>query len=132
MAFQPGLELNTKLAEVEQEAGITPPSTASTLYDVERHEFLPNPSSKVPATPGRSSSTNFLDGLRGLAAVFVFIQHYVGGFDLNVHEHGFGENGNYYIASLPVVRLIFSGGSAAVAILVSSTNDIILGQDKKC
>lgn len=64
----------------------------------------------------RNSSTAFLDGLRGLAALFVLIQHYIGSFDANVHEHGFGEGGNYYFASLPFIRIVFSGGNSAVAI----------------
>ena len=68
------------------------------------------------ATPATTRSTAFLDGLRGIAALFVLIQHYIGTFDENVHEHGFGENGNYYFAGLPFVRIAFSGGSAAVAV----------------
>lgn len=69
-----------------------------------------------PTEGAHKDSTLFLDGLRGLAALSVLIQHTIGAYDLNVHEHGFGENGHYYFASLPFIRLIFSGGSAAVAI----------------
>lgn len=75
------------------------------------HNVIPN---YPPRAPDRS--TAYLDGLRGLAALSVCIQHYIGFFDGNVHEHGFGENGNYYLASLPFLRIVFSGGSAAVAI----------------
>ncbi|KAL2127981.1 hypothetical protein VTI74DRAFT_9905 [Chaetomium olivicolor] len=74
---------------------------------------------QAPASAPRkyeNSSTAFLDGLRGLAAFFVFFQHCIGGFDDNVHEHGFGEAGHWHLASLPFVRILFNGGGAAVAI----------------
>lgn len=67
----------------------------------------------LPPSPKRS--TAFLDGLRGLAAFFVFLQH-INSFDFNAHDHGFGENDNYYVASLPFLRIVFSGGDAAVTI----------------
>ena len=89
---------------------------ATLLDELERQEATGADSDPEKQQKPRDSSTAYLDGLRGLAALFVVIQHYVGGFDMNVHEHGFGENGNYYFASLPFVRIIFSGGSAAVAI----------------
>ncbi|KAI9693881.1 MAG: hypothetical protein M1822_003152 [Bathelium mastoideum] len=91
------------------------PSTAHISLDLERQlEFKHEVEPPAPKTLLRS--TAFLDGLRGLAALFVLIQHYIGHFDGNVHEHGFGENGNYSFASLPFLRIVFSGGSAAVAI----------------
>ena len=89
---------------------------ATSLEDIERQQPFPN---VVQLQPLKSAgrSTSFLDGLRGLAAVFVVIQRYVGTFDGNIHEHGFGQDGKYYyIASLPFIRVFFSGGSAAVAI----------------
>ncbi|KAK4239293.1 acyltransferase family-domain-containing protein [Achaetomium macrosporum] len=78
-----------------------------------------DPERQAPAPAGRTrenSSTAFLDGLRGAAALFVFIQHSIGSFDYNVHEHGFGEAGHWHLASLPFVRILFNGGGAAVAI----------------
>jgi peptidoglycan/LPS O-acetylase OafA/YrhL len=90
-------------------------SNSTLLNDLERQQ---EDQCVISHPPSRTSdrSTAFLDGLRGLAALFVFIQHYIGSFDANVHEHGFGEHGNYYLASLPFLRILFSGGSAAVAI----------------
>lgn len=50
----------------------------------------------------------YLDGLRGMAAVWVFIQHKMGG---GRHEFGFGQNGDqWYFVQLPVVRLFFGTG----------------------
>ncbi|KAF2237045.1 hypothetical protein EV356DRAFT_522004 [Viridothelium virens] len=89
------------------------------------------PTSQTPAKL-QNRSTAFLDGLRGLAALFVFIQHYVGSFDANVHEHGFGEQGQYYyLASLPFLRIVFSGGSAAVAIFFILSG-YVLGKSSLC
>ncbi len=84
-------------------------------YDLECQAPASAPPARTP-TPG-NSSTAFLDGLRGLAAVFVFLQHTVGGFDDSVHDHGFGESGQYWnLASLPFVRILFNGGNSSVAV----------------
>ncbi|KAI5360545.1 Putative acyltransferase 3 domain-containing protein [Septoria linicola] len=66
------------------------------------------------ATP--RGSTAYLDGLRGLAAVVVFIQHYAGDFTNNEHDHGFGQTGHYYFVSLPFIRFFWNGGNAAVVL----------------
>ncbi|KAK3901778.1 acyltransferase 3 [Staphylotrichum tortipilum] len=85
--------------------------------DLEPHASS-SPTSASPTTPqaAKNASTAFLDGLRGLAALCVFFQHCIGGFDENVHDHGFGEGGHWYLASLPFVRIFFNGGNAAVAV----------------
>jgi peptidoglycan/LPS O-acetylase OafA/YrhL len=86
--------------------------------DLERHQQDPgHVIADAPLrTRTRTRPTAFLDGLRGLGALLVFIQHSIGSYDANVHEHGFGEDGNYYLGSLPFLRIFFSGGHAAVAI----------------
>ncbi|BDD56285.1 hypothetical protein MPDQ_002053 [Monascus purpureus] len=106
--------MKSKIADSLELNGCTP----TLLYDLERQDLNLSPEAlpSSPNTTGNGNPTAFLDGLRGIAAVFVFIQHFIGSYDYNVHEHGFGENGNYYIASMPFVRILFSGGSAAVAI----------------
>src|SRR3569833_121515 len=91
--------------------GQVPSATVPRLTEVDL-ERQGDPARRSPDT----SSTAFLDGLRGLAAFFVFIQHCIGGFDANDHEHGFGEDGHWHMASLPFLRILFSGGGAAVAI----------------
>ncbi|RMZ79244.1 hypothetical protein DV737_g3518, partial [Chaetothyriales sp. CBS 132003] len=62
--------------------------------------------------PPQRKSTAYLDGLRGLAALCVFTQHFMGG---NEQNHGFGENGNFYLISFPFIRVFWTGGAAAVA-----------------
>jgi peptidoglycan/LPS O-acetylase OafA/YrhL len=65
--------------------------------------------------------TAYLDGLRGFSALLVYLQHHViwshpafkGHFIL---ENAFGWHGNYYFATLPVIRIFFTGGNSAVAI----------------
>lgn len=70
------------------------------------------------ATPTSRYSTTYLDGLRGLAALAVFFQHYFAGFViLDLQTRGFGENGEYYlICNLPFLRLLWTGGHSAVAV----------------
>ncbi|KAL8243585.1 hypothetical protein R6Q59_009843 [Mikania micrantha] len=95
----------------------SPKKTRFALDDLEkqdpnRHDDLD--SFRPPPSPLISrKSTVFLDGLRGLAALSVFSQHFFGGDE---HFHGFGENGHYYFITLPFVRVFWSGGAAAVAI----------------
>ena len=87
------------------------------LNDLERQANRNDDDLTSPKLTRKDSSTAYLDGLRGLGALFVVIQHYVGSFDFYVHQHGFGEAGKYYyFASLPFIRLVFSGGDAAVAL----------------
>lgn len=83
--------------------------------DIEQQQGVLRTHVTTPTSTPVKRSTAFLDGLRGLAALIVFIQH-SNHFDLGVHGHGFAENGNYYIASLPFLRVFFSGGEAAVTI----------------
>ena len=77
-----------------------------------------SPTTTSPTAPhaSRNASTAFLDGLRGLAALCVFFQHCSGSFDENAHDHGFGEDGHWHLASLPFIRILFNGGNAAVAV----------------
>jgi peptidoglycan/LPS O-acetylase OafA/YrhL len=63
-------------------------------------------------------STAFLDGLRGLAALLVYISHqhpwwYGIGNELN---DGFGYQGRTSLATFPFIRTLFTGGNAGVAI----------------
>ena len=62
--------------------------------------------------------TSYLDGLRGFAALLVFSQHHVGWAHPGLWfiEDAYGSNGHRCFAMLPGIRLLFTGGHAAVAI----------------
>lgn len=63
-------------------------------------------------------STTHLDGLRGLAALIVYLSHTVGWWygSEGLIEHGFGYHGEHMIATFPFMRSFFSGGAAAVTV----------------
>lgn len=89
----------------------------STEQEEERSQHAaPEPSLSEPVPAKQSfAKIEFLDGLRGLAALWVFVQHKMGG---GGQEFGFGQNGDqWHFVQLPVVRLMFgTGGNAAVVI----------------
>lgn len=97
--------------DVDDDVGLSRLTLLGTTLDGPEHQ-----QTTILASRRRDPSTAYLDGLRGLAALFVLIQHYIGHFDLGEHEHGFGESGHYYFASFPFIRILFSGGHAGVAI----------------
>ncbi|KAK4190614.1 acyltransferase [Podospora australis] len=56
----------------------------------------------------RLSPTAYLDGIRGLAALFVFFCHYF--YTCYVIATGYGlDEGNYHLLKLPFIRLLYSG-----------------------
>jgi peptidoglycan/LPS O-acetylase OafA/YrhL len=69
--------------------------------------------------PKQASSTAWLDGLRGWAALLVYVMHHVlwahtaeGGN--KIFENAFGFDGKYYLVCLPLVRNFLVGGHFAV------------------
>ena len=59
--------------------------------------------------------TDYLDGLRGYASLFVFIGHYLVGLKADFLHHSFGADNNWSPFQLPFIRTVYSG-SAMVAI----------------
>ena len=64
--------------------------------------------------PTRSSSTSWLDGLRGIAALQVYFFHFFGRHARWGHTYGSSEK-DYYLHQLPIFRSIWGAGSGAVS-----------------
>jgi len=64
--------------------------------------------------------TSYLDGLRGVAAFIVFIDHFaVNWFDML--RRGYGSTpDDYYIIQLPIIRLLYSGRASVAIFFVIS------------
>lgn len=62
--------------------------------------------------------TSWLDGLRGVAALLVVLQHEHAMVNMGLHRcYGYGhDDETRSLAYWPVVRLLFSGGSFAVMV----------------
>ncbi|KAI9710540.1 MAG: hypothetical protein M1820_002676 [Bogoriella megaspora] len=94
------------------------PIVNNTDFDLERQS--PRPSNQQASTNAtRSRSIAHLDGLRGLAAFLVYFFHHVSwayGPEHPICRHGWNYHGERYFATLPFIRLLFTGGSASVAI----------------
>jgi peptidoglycan/LPS O-acetylase OafA/YrhL len=113
------------------------PAKYTGLLDQDRmNEISLQPETWTPKHPKRSSldfvrrpsgskkaprRTSWLDGLRGFAALIVYIHHH----ELWAHnssgenrllENAFGFEGHHYFVALPGVRNFFSGGHFAVAV----------------
>jgi peptidoglycan/LPS O-acetylase OafA/YrhL len=70
---------------------------------------------------GKLRKTAYLDGLRGFAAFLVYLLHH----ELWAHsstgaagklQHGWGYDGEYYVAAFPFLRTFFTGGHYAVGV----------------
>ncbi|KAL5411313.1 hypothetical protein PMIN03_004910 [Paraphaeosphaeria minitans] len=85
--------------------------------DVVRPQFL----TMRPGSPKkRLRPTAWLDGLRGFAALIVYLHHnQLWAHDSQgntIYENAFGYEGRHHFAALPFVRHFFSGGHFAVSI----------------
>ena len=74
------------------------------------HFFLPD-SGKVEVT----RPTDYLDGLRGVASLFVFFDHYLVGFHDELLQYSYGEGDHWNFLQLPFIRTAYAG-SAMVSI----------------
>ena len=62
------------------------------------------------AKPEKIHPSSHLDGLRGLAAFFVFLCHLTYNCFIITYGFGLGDDGdNYHLLQLPIIRLLYSG-----------------------
>lgn len=81
--------------------------------------FLQPRSPSVTARNSRLSPTAYLDGLRGLAALFVVFCHY--SYTSFVIAEGWGYKGrNYNVLQLPIIRLFYQGPAMVAIFFVVS------------
>ena len=106
-----------KPSSVNIELDESPASSSRRLLDDIEAQDLPDHAhiiSEISEKPVKRKSTSYLDGLRGVAALCVFTQHFIGGDD---HHHGYHDPaGHDYFISIPFIRVFWSGGAAAVAV----------------
>src|ERR1700761_5032626 len=77
--------------------------------------------------PVRISPTAWLDGMRGLASLFVSLYHLRNGYTNSVHI-GFGTgSGDSNLFQLPILRLVFAGPNMVVVFFLVSGYSLTLG-----
>lgn len=74
----------------------------------------------ISSNPDKLRPTAYLDGLRGFAALLVYLHHHNlwvhdEGDTKGVFENGFGYQGKYYLGAFPGIRHLFTGGHFAVS-----------------
>ncbi len=81
--------------------------------------FLQGRHAREQICPAKLSPTAYLDGMRGLAALFVFFCHYF--YQAFVIAEGWGcDTTNYHILKLPFLRLWYQGPPAVCVFFVIS------------
>ena len=70
---------------------------------------------KTESSKGIRRSTDWLDGVRGVASLFVFFDHYLDGLHNGFEEWGYGRGENRSFFQLPFIKLVYAG-SCMVAI----------------
>ncbi|KAM7214729.1 Acyltransferase family domain containing protein [Rhypophila decipiens] len=93
------------------------PSYITALY----HRFITSRHAKpAPSTPKKQSKTAYLDGLRGVAALIVYIFHFNYLF-WPILKNGYGSSpSDTYIFQLPVLRVLHSGRSSVTIFFIIS------------
>ena len=73
---------------------------------------------RYPEEPRRA--TDYLDGLRGVASLFVFFDHYLVRVHNRIVHEGFGNEDHWNILQLPFVRTVYSGPAMVAIFFVIS------------
>lgn len=115
-----GLLENDQWEEMKGDLQISPISRATSwVTRLARPSFLTRSSNSFKDEPIRR--TAYLDGLRGFAAFLVYWQHHQSWARYSIRadkifENSFGYESRYYFATLPGIRLLFTGGHFAVTV----------------
>lgn len=75
---------------------------------------------KTVQQPRRLSSTSYLDGLRGVAALIVFNSHFLTNWHYPLRSGYLSSPGDVYILQLPIVRLFYAGRASVAVFFVIS------------
>lgn len=72
----------------------------------------------VSTTSNKPNKIAYLNGLRGIASLLVYLSHHEGYAhpDTVAFQRAWGFGGHYYFSCLPGIRLLFNGGSYSVAL----------------
>ena len=86
-----------------------------------RDSLFPSWRAQSLMTAGVPGRLAYLDGLRGVASLLVFFIHNQGWSHSDFTEYvymdnAFGWNGQYHVATIPGIRLLFTGGLLAVSV----------------
>jgi peptidoglycan/LPS O-acetylase OafA/YrhL len=81
--------------------------------------FLQGPHAREQIRPAKIHPTAYLDGMRGLAALFVFFCHYTYSSFVIAEGYGYKER-NWHLLKLPFIRLLYSGPVAVCIFFVIS------------
>lgn len=93
--------------------------TPSFLQEGPEYQHTASTGKYSQSAPSQSNSTRYLDGVRGVASLIVFIFHF-SHMEYPGTNKGFGVDGHDSVWQLPVVRLVYSGAAMVSIFFVVS------------
>ncbi|KAI4153980.1 MAG: hypothetical protein LQ340_001957 [Diploschistes diacapsis] len=76
---------------------------------------------EVPKSESKPGPTDYLDGIRGVASLFVFLNHYLVQIHPGFVDYGYGHDADSVsIFQLPFIRLFYSGATMVTVFFVVS------------